>query len=246
MQIDILYEDDDIIICNKPSGLLVIPDRFNSNIPSLGRALEAKMGQKIWIVHRIDRDTSGIICFAKNETAHRYMSQLFQEHEVKKVYTGLVIGRVIEPEGRIEKPIAEHPTIGGKMVVAKKGKSSLTEYKVLEQWALYTLVQFQIFTGRTHQIRVHMQNLGHPLVCDELYGDGKPFMLSSIKKKFRLSDNEETERPLLSRLALHASELAFKKMDGTELTVVAPLPKDISACVKQLNKWAGKVQEQGW
>ncbi len=246
MQIDKLYEDDDIIICNKPAGLLVIPDRFNMNIPSLGRNLEAKLGQKIWIVHRIDKETSGAICFAKNEEAHRYMSQVFQEHLVKKTYIGLVTGRIIAPEGRIESAITEHPAIGGKMIIAKKGKPSITDYKVLEQWALYTLVQFQIHTGRTHQIRLHMQSIGHPLVCDELYGDGKPFMLSSIKRKFKLSDNDEAERPLLGRLALHAAALEFTKMDGTLLTIEAPLPKDIGATVKQLNKWAGTVEEQTW
>jgi len=246
MQIEILYEDNDLIVCNKPAGLLVIPDRFNMNLPSLGRTLEAKLGQKIWIVHRIDKDTSGVICFAKNEEAHRILSMQFQEHEVNKVYLGLVTGRMITPEGRIESAIMEHPAIGGKMIVTKKGKPSITDYKVMEQWALYTLVQFQIHTGRTHQIRVHMQSIGHPLMCDELYGDGKPFLLSSIKRKFKLSENEEAERPLLSRLALHASRLDLKKPDGTPLSVEAPLPKDMSATIKQLNKWAGTVEEQTW
>src|SRR6516164_1537946 len=105
MQIDILYEDADLVIVNKPSGTLVIPDRFNAELPSLGRALEAKTGQKIWIVHRLDRETSGVICFAKNETAHRYLSQLFENREVAKYYTGLVNGIVVPTEGRIEKAI---------------------------------------------------------------------------------------------------------------------------------------------
>jgi 23S rRNA pseudouridine1911/1915/1917 synthase len=122
--------------------------------------------------------------------------------------------------------------------VSKKGKSAVTAYKVLQQWPLYSLVQFQIFTGRTHQIRVHMQSIGNSIVCDELYGDGKPFFLSNIKRKFRLSEKDEQEKPLLSRLALHANKIEFKKEDGTEIIAEAPLPKDISACVKQLNKWA--------
>ncbi len=238
MQIDILYEDDDMIVAGKPSGLLVIPDRFDSNQLSLNKWLEAKTGQRIWVVHRLDRDTSGVICFAKNEETHKYLSQLFQEHTVGKYYYGLVNGRVIPEEGRIEKPIAEHATIKGKMTVAKRGKPSITDYKVEEQWPLYSLVQFQIHTGRTHQIRVHMQSIGHSIVCDELYGDGKPFYLSAIKKKYRLSEHEEAERPLLSRLALHASRLELVKPDGTELRIEAPLPKDMAATVKQLNKWA--------
>lgn len=238
MQIEILYQDDDMLMVNKPAGVLVIPDRFNSDLPSLNRLLETKIGQRIWVVHRLDRDTSGVMCFAKNEEMHRYLSQLFEAHDVGKFYAGIVMGRVIPEEGRIEAPIAEHPTQKGKMVTARKGKASVTDYKVVEQWALHSLVQFQIHTGRTHQIRVHMQSIGHPIVCDELYGDGKPFLLSSIKKKFKLSEKEETERPLMSRLGLHAYRLMLHKPDGTLVDIEAPLPKDMAACVNQLNKWS--------
>ncbi len=238
MQIEILYQDDDMLMVNKPAGILVIPDRFNSDLPSLNRLLESKLGQRIWVVHRLDRDTSGVMCFAKNEEAHRHLSQLFEAHDVGKFYAGIVMGRVIPEEGRIEAPIAEHPTQKGKMTTARKGKASVTDYKVVEQWALHSLVQFQIHTGRTHQIRVHMQSIGHPIVCDELYGDGKPFLLSSIKKKFKLSEKEETERPLMSRLGLHAYRLMLHKADGTLVDVEAPLPKDMAACVNQLNKWS--------
>lgn len=238
MQIEILYQDDDMLMVNKPAGILVIPDRFNSDLPSLNRLLESKLGQRIWVVHRLDRDTSGVMCFAKNEEAHRYLSQLFEAHDVGKFYAGIVMGRVIPEEGRIEAPIIEHPTQKGKMTTARKGKASVTDYKVVEQWALHSLVQFQIHTGRTHQIRVHMQSIGHPIVCDELYGDGKPFLLSAIKKKFKLSEKEETERPLMSRLGLHAYRLMLHKPDGTLVDVEAPLPKDMAACVNQLNKWS--------
>jgi 23S rRNA pseudouridine1911/1915/1917 synthase len=241
MPLDILYEDGDLIIINKPAGVLVIPDRFNSELPSLNKMVEAKLGQKVFVVHRIDRDTSGAICFAKNEEAHRHLSKLFIEHDVEKYYLGLVHGRVLPPDGRIEKPIAEHPAKNGKMVVAKKGKPSVTDYKVQEEWPLYSFMEFRIYTGRTHQIRVHMQSIGHAIACDQLYGDGKPFYLSGIKKKFRLSEKDEEERPLLSRLALHAWKLKFKKEDGKEINVEAPLPKDIAACVKQLNKWSNSV-----
>ncbi len=238
MQIETLYEDDDLIIVNKPGGLLVIPDRFNHELPSLNRLLEAKCGQKMWVVHRLDKDTSGVICFAKNEHYHRYLSMLFQERDVNKFYAGLVTGIVIPAEGRIESPIAEHPAVHGKMVVNRKGKFAVTDYKVVEQWPLYSLVQFQIHTGRTHQIRVHMASIGHPIVCDELYGDGQPFMLSAIKRKYRLSEKDEQEKPLLSRLALHAYKLEFVKEDGTPITAEAEIPRDMNACIKQLNKWA--------
>lgn len=237
MHIHTIYEDDDLIVVNKPAGLLVIPDRFNNDLPSLNKLLETKLKQRVWVVHRLDRDTSGVICFAKNEITHRYLSELFQKHEVTKLYAALVQGLVTPETGRIETAIAEHPVIKGKMVVAKKGKPSVTDYRVVEQWPLFALLQFQIHTGRTHQIRVHMQFIGHPVVCDELYGDGKPFFLSAIKKKYRLSEKEETERPLLQRLALHAYRLSFSKADGKEIVAEAPLPKDIAACVNQLNKW---------
>jgi 23S rRNA pseudouridine955/2504/2580 synthase/23S rRNA pseudouridine1911/1915/1917 synthase len=244
MKIDTLYEDDDLLIVNKPAGLLVLPDRYKHELPSLNKILEAKTGQKIWIVHRLDKDTSGVICFAKNEVMHRYLSILFQERGVNKFYAGLVSGIVVPPEGRIESPIAEHPAIAGKMAVSKKGKLAVTDYKVVEQWPLYALLQFQIHTGRTHQIRVHMQSIGHPIVSDELYGDGKPFLLSQIKRKYNMSGKDEQEKPLLGRLALHAYRLEFEKEDGTFISAEAPLPKDMAACVNQLNKWAGtKLKE---
>lgn len=239
MKPEIIYEDDDLLIVNKPSGVLVIPDRFDETKQSLNKILEAKYG-KMYVVHRLDRGTSGVICFAKNEEMHKYLSKLFQEHNIGKYYVGLVNGRVLQSEGTIDGAIAEHPTQSGKMVVNKKGKASKTDYKVLQQWPLYSLVQFRIHTGRTHQIRVHMQSLGHPIVGDELYGDGQPFLLSNIKKKYAASGKRE-ERPLLSRLGLHAAKLTFNIADGKEIIAEAPLPKDIAACVNQLNKWAISV-----
>ncbi|MBS1774867.1 MAG: RluA family pseudouridine synthase [Bacteroidetes bacterium] len=234
---EVLYEDKALIIVNKPAGLLVIPDRFDSTQPSLNKLLEEKYQRRIFVVHRLDRDTSGAICFAKTESSHQYLSTLFQKHEIIKRYTGLVVGQVMPDNGRIETPIIEHPFVKGKMTTAKKGKPSITDYQVVEQWPLYALVQFQIHTGRTHQIRVHMQSIGHPIVCDELYGNGKPLYLSSFKKKYKASHQEEAERPLLSRLALHSYELSFVNEEGIQISVQAPLPKDISACINQLNKW---------
>lgn len=236
MNLEILYEDQDLVVVNKPAGIPVIPDRFNTEAPCINKMLEVQLGQRVWVVHRLDRDTSGVLCLALNEQAHRYMSQQFQDHQVGKFYAGLVHGRVMQESATIEAAIAEHPTVKGKMVVNRKGKPSITDYKVVSRWPLHTLLQFRIHTGRTHQIRVHMQSIGHPIVADRLYGDGKPFLLSGIKKKYKLSGKDEEERPLLQRLALHAYRLMFLKEDGTEVVVDAPLPKDIAACVSQLNK----------
>lgn len=236
MKLERLYEDDDFIIVNKPSGLLSIPDRFNASLPSVRSLLEKDLKQPVFVVHRLDRETSGVIAFAKNEAAHRHLSGLMERHEVGKFYAGLVLGTPQPASGRIEAGIAPHPGIAGKMMVDKNGKMSVTDYRVAESWPLYALMQFQIHTGRTHQIRVHMSSIGHPIVCDALYGDGKPFLLSSIKRKFKLGKHVEEERPLLSRLALHAYRLSFLNEAGSEISAEAPLPKDMAACVAQLNK----------
>jgi 23S rRNA pseudouridine955/2504/2580 synthase/23S rRNA pseudouridine1911/1915/1917 synthase len=236
MKLERLYEDEDYIVVNKPAKLLSIADRFNASLPSVRSVLQAELKGPVFVVHRIDRETSGVIAFAKNEEAHRHLSMLFERHDVGKFYAGLVLGTPSPEAGRIEAPIAEHPAIAGKMITASKGKASVTDYRVVESWPLYALMQWQIHTGRTHQIRVHMSSIGHPIVCDELYGDGKPFLLSSIKRKFKLSKNEEEERPLLNRLALHAYRLTFVTAEGKEVIAEAPLPKDIAACVSQLRK----------
>ena len=122
------------------------------------------------------------------------------------------------------------------MAVNKKGKPSVTEYEVLEEYGIYSLVKFKIQTGRTHQIRVHMKYIGHPIAFDEMYGDAKPILLSSFKKKFKLSKHDEVERPLLSRLALHSYELKFIDQDKKAHDLTAELPKDMRALLQQLKK----------
>jgi 23S rRNA pseudouridine955/2504/2580 synthase/23S rRNA pseudouridine1911/1915/1917 synthase len=131
----------------------------------------------------------------------------------------------------------EHPTKLGLMVINRKGKASLTDYEVLEELGHYSLVRFRIHTGRTHQIRVHMQSIGHPIACDDLYGDGRPVFLSAIKRNYKLSKQEEQERPILSRLALHSALLRFTDPAGTTHTLEAHLPKDMRALIQQLHKW---------
>jgi 23S rRNA pseudouridine1911/1915/1917 synthase len=236
MKTERLYEDENYIIVNKPARVLSIADRFDTSLPSMRSLLQAELNSPIYVVHRIDRETSGVMAFAKNEAAHKHLSGLFERHEVGKFYAGLVLGTPSPESGRIDAPIAEHPVLKGKMITAKKGKASVTDYRVVESWPQYALMQWQIHTGRTHQIRVHMSSIGHPIVCDEQYGDGKPFLLSSIKRKFKMSKNDEEERPLLSRLALHAYELTFTDAQGKKIAAEAPLPKDIAACVAQLRK----------
>ncbi|HMH20745.1 MAG TPA: RluA family pseudouridine synthase [Puia sp.] len=232
---DIIFENEDFVAINKPAGLLSIPDREGKE-PSLKSWLKEKYGS-IFTVHRLDRDTSGMIVFAKNETSHKYLSMAFEERTMEKIYAGIVQGSLAQQQGSIDAPLMEHPAKKGFMIVNKKGKASLTDYEVKEDLGLYSLVQFRLHTGRTHQIRVHMASLGHPIVCDELYGDARPVLISSFKKSFKLSRSEEEERPILQRLALHSQLLHFKDEKGEYHTLEAPLPKDIRALLQQLRKW---------
>jgi 23S rRNA pseudouridine1911/1915/1917 synthase len=236
--VDILVDTDHFVALSKPSGMLSIPDRENKE-PSLKFMLEQAYG-KIFTVHRLDRDTSGVIIFAKDEATHQYLSKLFEGRQVQKQYLGFVHGQPISPSGHMDGAIMEHPLKKGTMMIHAKGKASSTDYRVLESFGILSLVEFDIHTGRTHQIRVHSKDLGNPIAVDPLYGDGQPILLSSIKRKFKLSKNEEEERPILNRLALHAFSLKFTDPDGKIWEIEAPMPKDMSALLQQLRKWKSK------
>lgn len=235
----IIVENENWIALNKPSGLLSIPDREGKEI-SLKQLVKDKYGN-IFTVHRLDKDTSGLIIFAKNEVSHKQLSLQFEGRLTKKIYLGLVTGSPMEKKGNIDAPMGEHPAKNGTMIIHRKGKDALTDYEVLEDFGVYAWLQFQIHTGRTHQIRVHAKEMGNPIVCDPLYGDGKPVLLSSLKhKKFKLSKNELEERPLLNRLALHAYQLTFTDITGEKIELEAPLPKELKALLQQLKKWKSK------
>jgi len=230
-----IIENNDWIALNKPSGLLSIPDREGKEI-SLKKMLIEKFGN-IFTVHRLDKGTSGVIVFAKNEVAHKHLSMQFENRETRKIYQGIVIGSPQNKKGTLEAPIMEHPVKKGTMVINRNGKEALTEYEVLEDFKIYSFLQFQIHTGRTHQIRIHAKEMGNPIVCDDLYGDGKPVLLSSIKKKFNLAKKEDEEKPIMGRMALHALSLKFNNINGESIELEAPLPKDMKAFLQQLKKW---------
>ena len=232
-QVAIVYEDNDLVAVNKPSGLLTIPDRAQSE-KSLKEFLAEKYGE-IFTVHRLDKDTSGLVIFARNEAMHKYLSQLFEQRKVEKFYMGIVIGKPSENKGLINLPIAEHPVKKGVMYINKSGKPSITGYEVLESYPQYALIKFQLHTGRTHQIRLHSKEIGHPLVADDIYGDGRQVFLSSLKKKYKAGKYVE-EQPIISRLALHAFQLIFELPDGRLLDLCAEVPKEFKALFQQLKK----------
>jgi 23S rRNA pseudouridine1911/1915/1917 synthase len=233
MKFDIIFENENLVAVNKPSGLLSIPDREGKEV-SLKQMLQEKY-LEIFTVHRLDKATSGVIVFAKNEDTHKTLSQLFENRNTEKIYYGLVYGSVSPAEGKIEEPIMQHPSGNGKMVLHAKGKTSITEYEVLEDLKRFSWIKFKILTGRTHQIRIHAQFIGHSIVCDELYGDGKPVLLSSLKKRYNLSKDELAEKPILARLGLHSASLKFT-LNDKEYFFEAPLPKDLKALLQQLRK----------
>lgn len=231
----VLYNDDDIVVLNKRSGLLIAADRYDLEAPRLDKLAEQEFG-KLYAVHRIDKDTSGCVIYAKNAESHRNLSLQFENRKVTKVYHCLINGHPLWQSKTVDIKLqpdgdAKHRTIPNE----KKGKSSITEFKLIGSCGPYSWVEARPLTGRTHQIRAHLQQIGFAIVCDPLYsGNQKPVRLSDIKKRWNGDTN--SERPLLNRLALHAYKLELLHPTTNEkLTFTAPYQKDMEATRKQLN-----------
>ena len=234
--VEVLYEDDDIIVLNKPAGLLVLPDRFDLTLPSL-TSLFTSGGDEIFVVHRLDKDTSGCIVMAKTKEGHAFLNTEFSSHRVGKHYTAICTGELRDDEGVIDLPIGEHRTTHTMRIDHRNGKRSETAYTVEERFQGFTLLDVRPRTGRTHQIRVHLKGIGYPLLSDPLYGNGQPFFLSKTKKDYR--KGKEGEKPLLSRTALHASSVELLHPRSEEkMSFTAPLPKDMRSVVRMLRKYA--------
>ncbi len=234
----LLKEEPEFLIVNKASGLLTIPDRFNPGKPNLVSQLRTAYGD-VRVVHRIDRETSGILIFARTEEAHRALSLQFEQRTIQKYYWVLLEGRLPNPSGILEAPIAPHPSKGGRMILSDKGKPARTDFLVTQYFRGFTLIEARIHTGRQHQIRVHFQGFGFPLAVDSLYGHQDALYLSQIKGRRYRPNRTGEERPLLNRLSLHALRLRFDHpTTGERIEAEAELPKDLSASLKQLQKWA--------
>lgn len=239
IQPEIIFEDNDLIVVNKPSGWLSIPDRFDPSKPNLISFFQ-KLNKSVLIVHRIDRETSGLIIFAKNEDAHRSLNQQMMDKTAEKYYWALTEGVVSPPIGEINKPIAESMTRAGTMLIANRGKDSLTTYQTIENFKHFTLLEVRIHTGRMHQVRVHLQSIGYPLAVDSIYGRRESIAITDIKtKKLHLQKYQTEAKPMIDRITLHAKKLIISHPVSNEImTFEAPIHKDFKAVLDQLRKWA--------
>ena len=248
-EIPILFEDDSLLALDKPARLLTSPDRYDPERPNLMKLLHSAIAVgKPWArergltylmnAHRLDFETSGVILLARNKPVLIALANLFGSEKPLKKYVALVQGTPANPQFETDAKLAPHPLKMGLMRVdSKNGKKSKTRFEVLEQFSGYALLKCEPLTGRTHQIRVHLRHTGLPIVGDGLYG-GKKLWLSRLKRDYRLKPGRE-ERPLLSRVALHAEELTLSHpVTGQTITITAPWPKDLKVAVKYLRQFA--------
>ncbi len=233
-EITVLHQDEYILAVNKPSGLLSSPDRYDLDAKAVSRELEMEYG-RLWSVHTLDIDTSGILVFARNEATHRALSVLFEEREVKSVYHAVIAGRPSWTETVCDLSLTPDGDRMHRTIIDGAGKPSFTEFHILGCHSKMAIVEARPRTARAHQIRIHLAALGYPIACDPLYGDGKPVLLSKIKRRWKGDD--ERERPLITRTALHAFSIEFiHPATRAAVLIEAPYPKDFKALVSQLRK----------
>lgn len=235
--LDVIYEDADIIVINKPSGMVVHPAAGNESGTLVNALLYHCRGslsgvggvERPGIVHRIDKDTSGLLVVAKHDAAHNALAEQLKTHTVSRVYYAIAIGNLREDRGTVHAPIGRHPVDRKRMAITRRegeGKDAITHYEVLERYGSFTYLKCKLETGRTHQIRVHLASLGHQLLGDPVYGgDGTRF--------------EAQHKKLLHGQCLHAGELTLlHPRTGEEMHFTAPLPADFAALLEILRKEA--------
>jgi len=241
--VEVLHETDEFLALNKPAGLLAVPDRFDKARPNLMALLQAARPDE-WLanVHRLDFNTSGVLVIARNRDAFRALTRQFRNRETRKTYAAIVRGMLETSPLTIDLLIGPHPKFPGlARVDLAHGSEARSIVTVREKFRGFTLLEVVIETGRLHQIRVHLQAIGCPVVGDPDYG-GAPLFLSQLKRKYKAKEEEE-ERPLLDRPALHAEQLTLirpreGKPPGEPLTITAPWPKDLTVALKYLRRFA--------
>jgi 23S rRNA pseudouridine1911/1915/1917 synthase len=251
---EILFEDDFLVAFDKPSGLPVSPDRSERARATLMGLVRGSHGQSLACVHRLDRDTSGIVLCAKTKPALDFLSGQFQSKSARRVYLALVsvlpperagaavrdAAGVLPHEFSVDLALGQDERDPGRVRVFRRGggRPSVTEFRILESFGRFAWLECRPLTGRMHQIRVHLASAGAPVTNDGLYGDpGSVLLLSGLKRMYKGLDSE---RPLVSRLALHARSLAFVHPASREpVEIAAPVPKDLEVALKYLRKFAG-------
>ena len=231
IQFEVIHKSKDFLIVDKKAGMVVHPGAGNHQNTLLNALLfkfpELEKLPRAGIIHRLDKETSGLMIIASNQNSYKNLSEQISKRLVKRTYQAFVVGN-ISRSGKIEEPVGRHPRNRQKQAVTEKGKYALTRYSVLKKYGNYTHLEVNLETGRTHQIRVHMSHIGFPLIGDVLYGR---------KKRFAKSTNSDLREVIekFPRQALHASNLAFKDIDsGNEVSFESSLPKDLLDLKKNL------------
>lgn len=231
----ILYEDADIVVVDKPAGMVVHAGAghtrgtlVNALLHHFGSLSSINGELRPGIVHRLDRETSGVLAVARTDKAHRALAQQFHDREVEKIYLALVHGRIKQPRGRVTSPISRDPVRRTRMTAKlSTGRAALTEYRVLEDLGRYSFLQIRLGTGRTHQIRVHLSSVHHPIVGDRLYG--APASIAGL--------------PVLGRFFLHAHRLCFRSPStGEWIRVESPLPDELLSFLESVRKETDRIK----
>lgn len=232
--LDILYEDESLLIINKPAGLVVHPGAGNPKSTLVNALLHYDPGLKkvprAGLIHRLDKDTSGLLLVARTLTMQHFFSQQMQQREIQRIYVAIVTGQP-RPAGTIDLAIGRHPTQRTKMAISNQGKPAKTHYQLLEKFKTHSYLEIKLETGRTHQIRVHMAHLNHPILGDPLYGKSKKFA--------NMPDILSDKIAHFTRQALHAKKLIFTHpISGELLTFEAPLPADFEDLLNSFRKFS--------